>query len=140
MRTAFELNNPAAFDNDVLGSVPACTDTPLLVTPRRAFADYDAANDRGPGAPAARPGGYELHLTARAQRASDIGDMAVAAIRGTVAFVHRVRTRLQERRAARLNQENLRRLGDHALRDLGLTRVDLSRAPGDPLFDIRTRG
>ena len=139
MRTAFESSVPSAIDDDVRGSVAACTDTPLLVTPRRAFADYDAANDRGPAACVERPGSYELHLAARAQRASAIGELVVAAIRGTVAFVLRARAHVQERRQARLNQDNLRRLGDHALRDLGLTRIDLSRPSGDPFLDIRTR-
>jgi uncharacterized protein YjiS (DUF1127 family) len=139
MRTASESSIFSAIEDDVLGSVAACTDTPLLVTARRAFADYDAANDRGPVASAARPGSYELHLAARAQRASAIGKMIVAAIRGTVAFVRRARAHVPERRQARLNEDNLRRLGDHALRDLGLTRIDLSRASLDPLQDLRTR-
>jgi uncharacterized protein YjiS (DUF1127 family) len=139
MRTAFEPNIPSAIEDDVLGSVAACTDTPLLVTARRAFADYDAANDRGPAASSARPGSYELHLAARAQRASAIVEMVLAAIRGAVAFVRRARAHVQERRQARLNEDNLRRLGDHALRDLGLTRIDLSHASRDPLQDIRAR-
>ena len=139
MRTAFESNVVSAIEDDVLGSVAACTDTPLLVTPRRAFADYDAANDRGPAASAARPGSYKLHLAARAQRASAIGDTVVAAIRATVAFVRRARAHVRERRQAGLNEDNLRRLGEHALRDLGLTRIDLSHSSWDPLQDIRTR-
>ncbi|MEO8674632.1 MAG: hypothetical protein ABI569_03585 [Casimicrobiaceae bacterium] len=60
MRAAFELSNPAALDDELLGSTTTCTDTPLVVTARRAFADFDAANDRGQVA-ADRPGYARAH-------------------------------------------------------------------------------
>ena len=123
----------------MLGSTTTCSDTPLLVTPRRAFADYDAANDRGPVAAAVRPVSYEMQRAARAHRALVIGEIVASAIHSVVATARRVRAHVEERRQARLNQDDFRRLDEHALRDLGLTRIDLSPGVWDPFSGLHNR-
>ena len=86
-----------------------------------------ASNGFGEGLPyPASPGIYEIYRQARANRSAALGKIIVAAFDAVVATVRRAYARYQQYRAARATYDELSALDDHALRDLGMSRDEIS--------------
>ncbi len=123
--------------------VSVCTDTPLLVIPRRGTADNDATCDDpalstcdaeswaryasaasgfGDAATAGWPTSYEVHQAAKSRRARSLGASIAAAARAIRESARRLVARYRQRQDAKAAYDLLRGLDDHLLRDLGFDR------------------
>ena len=163
MRTSTELQSRAAFDEPAVADAEARGEAPLFFLWREPAsndaAHVDLPSSREPVEAWARhavaangfgatpevvaltkPGAWDVHEAARAQRAYALGEIMVALMAHVADVARAVAARWAQRRRARAIHAAFSELDDHMLRDLGLHRSEIGSLAAEVTGDAeRTR-